>query len=349
MFATSPMPEAPMTPEVALARVTHCLDRALASPYRAAAFARALRTVQATDPDELAERARTGRLTDLEGIGDVTATVITEALAGKVPSYLARCEQESQIEVTREGAALREALRGDCHLHSTWSDGGALIEEMAATAIALGHEYVVLTDHSARLTVAHGLDEARLADQLGEVARINAEIAEAGHHFRILTGMEVDILEDGALDLSDEMLSTLDVVVASVHSKLRMDGRAMTERMVAAVASPHVDILGHCTGRKIGKRPQSAFDADYVFAACAQFGTAVEINCRPERLDPPRELIDLALEYGCMFSIDSDAHATGQLEWQPLGCDRAAERGVPPDRIVNTFTVEALLEWANRR
>jgi putative hydrolase len=100
--------------------------------------------------------------------------------------------------------------------------------------------------------------------------------------------MEVDILEDGALDLDDDLLARLDVVVASVHSKLRMERHAMTERMVLAVASPHVDILGHCTGRMIGRRPASSFDADYVFAACKQFGTAVEINCRPERLDPPR-------------------------------------------------------------
>jgi putative hydrolase len=157
--------------------------------------------------------------------------------------------------------------------------------------------------------------------------------------------MEVDILEDGRLDLSDELLGRLDVVVASVHSKLRMERQAMTERMVRAAASPHVDILGHCTGRMIGKRPPSTFDADYVFAACAQFGTAVEINCRPERLDPPRELIDLALEYGCWFAIDSDAHATGQLEWQPHGCDRAAEREVPIERIVNTLTADDLLAW----
>jgi putative hydrolase len=204
---------------------------------------------------------------------------------------------------------------------------------------------MVLTDHSARLTIAHGLSEERLVSQLDEIARINGDIAAAGHDFRILTGMEVDILEDGSLDLADAMLARLDVVVASVHSKLRMERQQMTERMVLAVASPHVDILGHCTGRMIGKRPPSTFDADFVFAACAQFGTAVEINCRPERLDPPRELIDLAIEYGCWFSIDTDAHATGQLEWQPHGCDRAAEREVPIERIINTMPAADLLAW----
>jgi len=334
-----------MTPDDALRRVIHCLDRSLASPYKVRAFTRAREVVRDTDPVELAERARDDRLTDLDGIGDATAGVITEALAGVVPSYLAKLEEETAVVVTEAAAPYRAALRGDCHLHSTWSDGGAEIEDMAATAIALGHDYMVLTDHSARLTVAHGLDEERLARQLVEIERINAGFDEEGIDFRILTGMEVDILEDGSLDLADSMLARLDVVVASVHSKLRMESDQMTRRMVAAVASPHVDILGHCTGRKVGKRPQSQFDADYVFAACAQFGTAVEINCRPERLDPPRELIDLALEYGCHFSIDSDAHATGQLEWQPIGCDRAAQREVPIDRIVNTWPAADLLAW----
>jgi putative hydrolase len=212
---------------------------------------------------------------------------------------------------------------------------------MARTARGLGHDYMVLTDHSPRLTVAHGLSKERLDQQLADVATLNEKMAP----FRILTGIEVDILEDGTLDHTDDVLSQLDVVVASVHSKLRMERAAMTERMVRAVASPHVDILGHCTGRLIGKRDQSTFDADYVFAACAQFHTAVEINCRPERLDPPRELLNLAIDYGCYFSIDSDAHATGQLEWQPHGCNRAAECDVPLDRVINTWPADELLRW----
>ncbi len=161
--------------------------------------------------------------------------------------------------------------------------------------------------------------------------------------------MEVDIFEDGSLDLDDDLLERLDVVVGSVHSKLRMERQQMTERMVLAVSNPHVDILGHCTGRMIGRRPPSTFDADYVFAACKQFGTAVEINCRPERLDPPRELIDVAIGYDCWFSIDTDAHATGQLEWQPHGCDRAAEREVPIDKVINTMSADDLLAWTAER
>jgi putative hydrolase len=337
-----------MTPEEALLRVIHCLDRAHETGFKAKAFVRALDVVRNTPPDELERRAANDTLTDLDGIGKSTAAVITDALEGREPAYLHKIEAESQVPISEVGQRYRDALRGDCHLHSTWSDGGASIEAMAATAIALGHEYMVQTDHSARLTIAHGLDEERLTEQLDQIAQVNAAIADAGHDFRILCGMEVDILEDGGLDLADEMLERLDVVVASVHSKLRMERQQMTQRMVLAAASPHVDILGHCTGRMIGKRPPSTFDADYVFAACAQFHTAVEINCRPERLDPPRELLRQAIEHGCWFSIDSDAHATGQLEWQPHGCDRAAECEVPIDRIINTLPADELLAWTRQ-
>ena len=154
------------------------------------------------------------------------------------------------------------------------------------------------------------------------------------------------------LDQSEELLAELDVVVASVHSKISMPRKEMTERMVMAVASPHVDILGHCTGRKLRfpdgsvVRKQATFDAELVFAACAQFDTAVEINCRPERQDPPDDLLDLALEWGCRVSIDTDAHAPGQLEWQNYGCDKAAAHGIEADQVVNTMPADELVEWA---
>ena len=214
---------------------------------------------------------------------------------------------------------------------------------MARTAQDLGHEYLVVTDHSPRLTIAHGLNRERLLQQLDEIEQLNEQLAP----FRILTGMEVDIHEDGSLDQDDDLLERLDVVVASVHSKLRMPEADMTRRMVLAVASPHVDILGHCTGRKVvgSGRPQSQFDADIVFAACARFGTAVEINCRPERQDPPEELLALALDWDCRISIDTDAHAPGQLEWQAYGCDKAAKMEIEPERIVNTMPADDLIAW----
>jgi len=290
------------------------------------------------------ELAAAGRLKDLAGVGDKTESIVLEVLAGKTPDYLVELEGALPDPEHGPGAAVRAALRGDCHTHSDWSDGGSPIKTMAEAAIALGHEYMVLTDHSPRLTVAKGLSPERLRLQLGIVEQLNEELAP----FRILTGIEVDILDDGALDQEEALLAQLDVVVASVHSKLRMDSAGMTKRMVAALASPHVDILGHCTGRMVvGKgRPESEFDAELVFACAQKFDKAVEVNCRPERLDPPRRLLRLAVDMGCKISIDTDAHAPGQLEWLPYGCERVAEVGVDLDRIVNTRGADDLLAWA---
>jgi putative hydrolase len=231
-------------------------------------------------------------------------------------------------------------------VHSDWSDGGSPIEEMATAARDLGHEYMVLTDHSPRLTVANGLSPERLRQQLDLVAEINERLAP----FRILTGIECDINLDGSLDQEPELLARLDLVVASVHSKLRMPSDEMTPRMVAAISNPHTDVLGHCTGRLVtGRgRPESEFDAEVVFAACAQFDVAVEINSRPERKDPPKRLLRLAIEAGCKVSIDTDAHAPGQLSWQPIGCERAVLCGVQPESIVNTWSADELLSWTGR-
>jgi putative hydrolase len=331
-----------MEPAAALERIAYLLDRAREKSYRVRAYLRAAEAIKGLSDAELRERVADGTLQELEGIGPKTASIVEEVLATGSTAYLDRLEEETAV-VRGKGDALRQLLRGDCHVHSNWSDGGSDIDVMARAARDLGHEYMVLTDHSPRLTVANGLDRERLLRQLDVIDAVNEELAP----FRLLSGIEVDILDDGSLDQDDDILERLDVVVASVHSKLRMDGKDMTRRMATAVANPHVDILGHCTGRiVVGRgRPESDFDAELVFHACQRYGTAVEINSRPERLDPPKRLLSVAVEMGCHFAIDTDAHAPGQLEWQAYGTDRAVECGVPADRVINTWGADALLEW----
>ena len=336
-------------PVAALRRIAFLLERSRADTYKVKAFRAAAGAVLALPADELERRVAEGTLTDVPGIGASTAAVVEAAAHGEVPSRLATLEAEAGGPLTSGGTTLRAALRGDLHSHSDWSDGGSPIEELAFTAIELGHEYQVLTDHSPRLKVANGLSVARLTRQLGVVDAINEHLAG---DFRLLKGIEVDILDDGTLDQTEEMLTKLDVRVASVHSKLAMDAAPMTRRMVAAVSNPFTNVLGHCTGRLVtgnrGQRQQSQFDAKAVFEACAEHDVAVEINSRPERRDPPRELMELARDIGCVFSIDSDAHAPGQLDFLVYGCERAEAAGIEADRIVNTWPLDRLLAWADK-
>jgi putative hydrolase len=335
-------------PVADLRRIAYLLERANEATYRVRAFRSAAAAVAALDPAEVARRVSDGTLRGIAGVGEVTARCVEESLRGDEPDYLRRLLAAHVDDVAPAAGELRAALRGDCHAHSDWSDGGSPIEEMALAAVELGHEYLVLTDHSPRLRVARGLSADRLRRQIDYVARLNAALP-AG--FRVLAGIEVDILADGTLDQDPALLAELDVVVGSVHSRLKDPADVMTQRMLTAITNPHLDILGHCTGRKIGtgggtRRPESAFDAAAVFAACAEQDKAVEINCRPDRLDPPTRLLRLAVETGCRFAVDTDAHAPGQLEWLTNGCARAATCAVPADRVVNTWPAGDLLTWS---
>jgi putative hydrolase len=334
----------------ALRRIGFLLERGREDTYKVKAFRGAAAAILPLSDDELRAQVEDGSVTKLAGVGASSAKVIAAAVRGELPDRLAQLEKEHGGPLTEGGHELRAQLRGDLHSHSDWSDGGSPIEEMAFTAIELGHDYQVLTDHSPRLRIANGLSVQRLQKQLGVVDAVNQHLAGSG--FTLLKGIEVDILDDGSLDQTDEMLDQLEVRVASVHSKLAMDAPEMTKRMVAAVRNPRVNVLGHCTGRLVtggrGTRKQSQFDARAVFEACAESNTAVEINSRPERRDPPTKLLELARDLGCLFSIDSDAHAPGQLDFLWYGAERAQAAGIDADRIVNTWPKERLLEWANR-
>lgn len=329
-----------MDPIDALREIATLLERERASRYRSQAFRAAAEAVAALPP---AARSDPETLRRTKGIGKSSLEVILQAVSGAVPDYLAELRERVAPE---ESSTLFSRLRGDLHAHSNWSDGQAPIAAMADAARAMGREYVALTDHSPRLRVANGLTAERLARQLDELPLYS------GGGFTLLSGIEVDILEDGALDQTPEMLAQLDVVVASVHSKLRMGRPEMTARMLRAVQDEHTDVLGHCTGRLVegsrGTRPPSDFDAERVFAACAERGVAVEINSRPERQDPPDDLIAIALDAGCLFAIDSDAHAPGQLSLLDHGAVRAERAGVPAERIVTTWPLDRLRSWLAR-
>ncbi|MGC3993119.1 MAG: PHP domain-containing protein [Propionicimonas sp.] len=331
----------------ALREIAYLMERTLTDPYRVRAFRAAADVVAGLSDAEHARIAGTAAWRELPGVGETTATVLAQAAAGRVPDRLAKLRTEARpLAVGGEG--LLAQLRGDLHTHTDASDGSVPPEQSRAVAAALGYEYLAITDHSPRLTVANGLSAERLRAQLADLAVLNREDGP-----RLLTGIEVDILPTGGLDQDGELLDELDVVVASVHSELRMAAEPMTHRMVAAIADPRTDVLGHCTGRLVtggrGTRPQSTFDAEVVFEACRQFDVAVEINSRPERADPPDDLLALARETGCLFAIDSDAHAPGQLEFPAYGAARAVAAGIPAERIVNTWPLADLLAWTRSR
>jgi putative hydrolase len=334
----------PRDPIADLRRIAYLLEAMQEPGYRVRAFRGAATALAGIGRQEIADHAATGRLRELPGIGEVTERTILESLRGEEPGYLRRLESTEGTPLAEGAAILRAAIRGDCHAHTLASDGGATIREMAEAAIDAGHRYLAITDHSPRLTVANGLSTDRLLSQLDEIAALSVELAP----FRLLTGIEVDINEDGSLDQEPEMLSRLDVVVGSVHSALRMKEREMTIRMVTALANPNLDILGHCTGRMKTRRrdrPESTFDPAIVFAAAARFDKAIEVNSRPERLDPPKRLLRLAVEAGCRVAIDSDAHSQGQLFWLGNGCERAFLCGVTPPMVVNAMEADDLLAW----
>lgn len=257
-------------------------------------------------------------------------------------------EDRGEIALARQGRlpillSLNE-IRGDLHLHSDWSDGTAAIAQMAEAAKARGYEYIAITDHSKHLTIAHGLDRARLSRQIDEIDRLNDKL----DGITVLKGIEVDILTDGTLDLPDEILSRLDVVIAAIHSNFDLSQSAQTERILNAMDNRRVSIIAHPTGRLIGQRDPYVFDVDRVFATAAEVGCHLEINAEPDRLDLDDLQVRAAKAAGVKLAISTDAHLPGSLAFMRYGVDQARRGWLTADDVINTRPVEELKRLLKR-
>jgi histidinol phosphatase-like PHP family hydrolase len=310
-----------------------------------------------------------GTLRKIPNIGPSSTRVILEVLhtgtSATVDAAVAESGRSGEIEKSRDlrsnflsraevVAALRNPklrgpklgdYRGDLQMHSEYSDGRNTLAELADACIARGYSYCAITDHSYGLPIAGGVSMANLAKQHQELDRLNRNLSG---RFRMLKGIEANIRADGRIDMEPEELATLEMVVASPHSALRSQAD-QTARMVAAVTMPGVHILGHPRGRMFGSRPGVAADWPRVFEAAARSGVAVEIDGDPSRQDIDFELARAAIDSGCLFALDSDAHSTGELEYAETAIAHARYAAVPRERIINTWPLERLLEWAGTR
>ncbi len=246
-------------------------------------------------------------------------------------------EDRGEIEAAAKGhlpkLISRDDLRGDLHTHSTWTDGRASIADMAKSAHAHGLEYFAVTDHSQRLKMAHGLDPKRLREQWKEIEKLGSKL----RGITLLRGIEVDILEDGALDLPDHVLAELDWVVASVHSKLDQDQKTMTRRLLKAIRNPNVNVIGHPSNRLIGRRPPSNFDLAEVLRVAREEGCALEVNSQPERLDLVDSSCIAAKEAGVHLVISSDSHHPHDFDGLDYGVNQARRGWVEPNQVLNTL------------
>lgn len=257
-------------------------------------------------------------------------------------------ENRGEIEAARKHAlpnlVEQKDIRGDLHVHSNWSDGQQSISEIARAAEKLGYEYIVVSDHTVGLGIAHGLDEKALEKRQKEI-----EMVQKAHpKVRVLSSVEVNIKANGDLDISDWMLEKLDLVTASVHTSFYQDKVTMTKRLLGAIAHPHVDIIGHPSGRIIGQREPYEVDWPAVFRSCAKHKTALEISAFPNRLDLKDTLCHQAKEYGVKFAINTDAHQAQHLNLIRFGVAVARRGWLEKDDIINTLDINALLTWSCR-
>jgi putative hydrolase len=323
-----------------LAEIAYRLRHDPEQAYRSRAYGKAAATLNRLKPDLATLRAE-GRLESIEGIGAGIAKVLVELLDTGSSAYAEGLREAAGEPAPSPAAAgVNPALlRGDLHSHTDWSDGGATVLEMARAAKARGYSYLAITDHSPRIRVVNGLGPERVAAQAAVIRQAMDQL----EGFTILRGIECDILEDGSLDLPDEVLAELDVVVISPHVKLKMEPAAMTERMLRAVSNPHADIVGHPTGRRLGTRPGATYDFEAVFRQAARSRTAMEMDCDPARMDLSPELARLAADCGCRLSLDSDAHSPDQFAYVDSGAWMAHQAGIGPDLLLNCLELPDLL------
>jgi DNA polymerase (family 10) len=264
-----------------------------------------------------------------------------------VPPVLRENRGEVEAALARELPELvtLDDIRGDLQMHSTWSDGKASIEEMARACAERGYEYLAITDHSQAMAMVQGLTPERAREQWKELDEVRERVTE----IEILRSAEVDILEDGSLDMPDEILDELDLVVISVHSFMDLDKKTMTERVLRAMAHPAVDVLAHPTGRQLGRREPFSLDVEAVLEAAAELSVAVELNANPRRLDLSDVHVHRAKELGVPVVISTDAHSPRGLDDMRFGVDQARRGWLSAADVLNTRSVEALRKWLARR
>jgi DNA polymerase (family 10) len=258
-------------------------------------------------------------------------------------------EDRGEVALAQAGQLPRlvtvEDIRGDLHVHSDWTDGTVPIEGMALAAQARGYEYMALTDHSRRVAMAHGLDPAKVAQQIRAIDKLNAKLKG----FTILKGTEVDILKDGRLDLPDSTLAQLDVVVAAVHSFFDLPREAQTERVVRAMQNPHVSIIAHPTGRLIGEREPYEIDMDRLTSVARDLNCCLEINAEPDRLDLNDVHAHMAKSKGVKIAVSTDAHSVNAFQYMRFGIDQARRAWLTAADVINTRSLADLRKLLKRQ
>lgn len=328
------------------------------APLAQAGLARVLASSSEGHRDALAQRASAAGLSfdDPAGWGDAAATEVGVYEALGLPLLPAPLRADARsVSAAIEGwlpqILTMDHLRSDLHMHTRWSDGAVAIAEMAEAAAARGLEFIAVTDHSQALTVANGLDRDRVLAQIDEVVAVNASTAagEGARRCRVLTGLEVDILDDGSLDMDDDVLDRLDWVVGSVHRNFGMSESAMTDRLLRAIRSGRISAIGHPTGRKIGTRDGYGFDLDAILDACEIHNVALELNASPHRLDLDAELLGRVLERDVWITVNTDAHSPRELANAAHGVAMAQRAWVPRDRVLNTLSLDGFRAEVSRR